>query len=119
MSSQPVASSGGPLIPMPSLDAESLRAAIEMIAPTRRPEFDRHMARAMHQARDQESLDPLRLFSLHWGMIVAVERWPDRAARLREYELIASDTADDEEMRAALAEIRRILDAAEAEVRGS
>jgi hypothetical protein len=71
---------------MPALDAESLRAAVEMVVPTRRPEFDRHMARAMHQARDQESLDPLRLFSLHWGVIVVVERWPDRAARLREYD---------------------------------
>jgi hypothetical protein len=102
---------------MPALDAESLRAAVETIAPTRRPEFDRHMARAMHQARDQQSLDPLRLFSLHWGMIVAIELWPDRASRLREHELIASETADDDEMRAALAEIHRILDAAEAEVR--
>lgn len=117
MSSQPITSSAGPLIPLPAMDAESLRAAIEMIAPTRRPEFDRHMARAMHQARDQESLDPLQLFSLHWGMIVAVERWPDRAARLREHELIASETADDDEMRVSLSEIRRILAEAEAEVR--
>jgi hypothetical protein len=102
---------------MPALDAESLRTAVEMVAPTRGPDFERHMSRAMHQAHDEESRGPLRLFSLHWGMIVSVERRPDRAARLREYELIASETADVTERRAALAEIRLILDAAEAEVR--
>ncbi|AEW96323.1 hypothetical protein SCATT_39520 [Streptantibioticus cattleyicolor NRRL 8057 = DSM 46488] len=107
----------GPLIPMPELDAESLRAAVEMIVPMRRPEFDRHMARAMHQARDTESLDPLRLFSLHWGMIIAIERWPERAARLRECERIAAEATDEERMREALAEIRGILDAAEREAR--
>src|SRR5689334_18084379 len=117
MSSQPVASGEAPLIPMPALDAESLRAAVEMIIPTRRPEFDRHMARAMHQARDQESLAPLRLFSLHWGMIIAIERWPERALRMRECEALAAQSADDECRSAALAELRQILDVAEREVR--
>ncbi|MCQ4080163.1 hypothetical protein NGB36_06035 [Streptomyces sp. RB6PN25] len=117
MSSQPAVTGEGPLIPMPALDAESLRAAVEMIVPTRRPEFDRHMARAMHQARDQESLAPLRLFSLHWGMIIAVERWPDRAARMRECEALAVEAPDDKRRSTALAEIRAILDVAEREVR--
>jgi hypothetical protein len=117
MSSQPVADGDGPLIPMPALDAESLRAAVERIIPTHRPEFDRHMARAMHEARDRESLDPLRLFSLHWGMIIAIERWPERAARLRECEERAAQAVEDEPMREALAEIRQILDTAEGEVR--
>ncbi|TVL87184.1 hypothetical protein [Streptomyces sp. SAJ15] len=103
----------GPLIPMPELTPDGLRAAVAKIAPSRIPALTRHLFEATTNAQKTSSLAPLRAFVHSWAVFVAIERHPKRAARLRELERIvdegAADPAD------AIAEIGAIRQAAETE----
>ena len=57
----------------------------------------------------------MRRFVGQWAVYVAIERHPERAARLRELEARAGDVDDVDEARMITAEIGHILDAACAE----
>lgn len=103
----------GPLIPMPEPTPDALRAAVARIAPSRVAALTRHLFEATTNAQQTQSLAPLRAFVHSWAVFVAIERHPQRAARLRELERIVD--AGDQEPDAAIAEIRRIRQAAEAE----
>ncbi|MEV6674628.1 hypothetical protein [Streptomyces sp. NPDC051162] len=105
----------GPLIPMPELTPDALRAAVARIAPSRIPDLTQHLFEATTNAQQTQSLAPLRTFVHHWAVFIAIERHPERAARLRELENSAQATEDKETLRPVLAEIRRIFQAAEAE----
>jgi hypothetical protein len=80
---------------MPELTPDALRAAVERIAPSRVPALTRHLFEATTNAQQTQSLAPLR------------------AARLRELEAIVD--AGEQDPAAAVAEIRAIREAAEAE----
>lgn len=112
MSAQPD-SPYGPLIPMPDLTPDALRAAVARIAPSRVPALTQHLFEATTNAQQAQSLAPLRAFVHSWGVFVAIERHPGRAARLRELERIVD--AGEQDPADAIEEIRRIRDAAEAE----
>ncbi|GGX84901.1 hypothetical protein [Streptomyces hiroshimensis] len=103
----------GPLIPMPELTPDALRAAVAKIAPSRVPALTRHLFEATTNAQKSSSPAPLRAFVHSWAVFVAIERHPERAARLHELERIVdageADPAD------ALAEIQAIREAAETE----
>ncbi|MDT0452518.1 DUF6247 family protein [Streptomyces hesseae] len=103
----------GPLIPMPELSPDALRAAVARIAPSRIPALTQHLFEATTNAQQTQSLAPLRAFVRSWAVFVAIERHPVRAARLRELERIVDEGAQDPAE--AMAEIRRIREAAEAE----
>ncbi|MFI9205413.1 DUF6247 family protein [Streptomyces sp. NPDC053048] len=103
----------GPLIPMPELTPDALRAAVAQIAPSRVPALTRHLFEATTNAQRTQSLAPLRAFVHSWATFVAVERHPQRAARLRELERIVDEGTEDPTE--AVDEIRRIREAAEAE----
>ncbi|MFC0598070.1 hypothetical protein [Streptomyces palmae] len=115
MTEQPSAPDG-PLIPMPALTPAALRAAIAQIAPAQLPSFIEHLDRAVEQAAAQSTIAPLRTFLLWWGEFVAIQRYPARAARLRELEAVAEETTDREALRSALAEMRQITDLAQREI---
>lgn len=103
----------GPLIPMPQLTPDALRDAVARIAPSRLPVLTRHLFEATTNAQQTQSLAPLRAFVHSWAVFVAIERHPARAERLRELErIVAAGERDPSE---AIAEIRAIRDAAEAE----
>ncbi|KPC62940.1 DUF6247 family protein [Streptomyces chattanoogensis] len=103
----------GPLIPMPDLTPDALRAAVARIAPSKVPALTQHLFEATTNAQQTQSLAPLRSFVHSWAVFVAIQRHPQRAARLRELEEIVDlGEADPAE---AIDEIRRIRDAAEAE----
>lgn len=102
-----------PLIPMPALTPEALRAAVERLTPSRVPAFVQDLVEATTNAQQTQSLAPLRTFVHAWGVFVAVQRRPSRAARLRHLEDVVSAGADDPAE--AIAEIRRIHAEAEAE----
>lgn len=109
-------SSVGPLISMPARTPAALRTAIAQIAPAQLPTFGEHLDRAAEQAAAQSTIAPLQGFLQYWGEFVAVQRYPERAARLRRLES-AVDTADSAEALAPLvAEIQQILDEARREV---
>ncbi|MEV5380557.1 MULTISPECIES: DUF6247 family protein [Streptomyces] len=103
----------GPLIPMPELTPDALRAAVSKIAPSRVPALTRHLFEATTNAQKASSLAPLRAFVHSWAVFVAIERHPERAARLRELERIVD--AGDVDPAGALAEIHSIRETAEAE----
>lgn len=103
----------GPLIPMPELTPDALRAAVARIAPGRIPALTQHLFEATTNAQQAQSVAPLRAFVHSWGVFVAIERHPQRAARLHELERIVD--AGEQEPAEAIAEIREIRAAAEAE----
>lgn len=112
MTEQP-AGPHGPLIPMPELTPDALRAAVAKIAPSRMPALTKHLFEATTNAQQTSSLAPLRAFVHSWAVFVAIERHPERAARLHELERMVDSGHDDPV--AALAEIRSIRDTAERE----
>ncbi|MFI2434331.1 hypothetical protein [Streptomyces sp. NPDC018693] len=80
----------GPLIPMPELTPDALRAAVARIAPSRIPARTQHLFEATTNAQQTQSLahcEPScspRGGTPTWAVFVAIERHPERAARLRE-----------------------------------
>ncbi len=102
-----------PLIPMPALTPDALRAAVARIAPSRLPALTQHLFEATTNAQQSQSLAPLRAFLHSWAVFVAIQRHPERAARLRELERLV-DTGDQDPTE-AIAEIRRIQETAAAE----
>lgn len=103
----------GPLIPMPELTPDALRAAVARIAPSRIPALTQHLFEATTNAQQTQSLAPLRAFVHSWAVFVAIERHPERAARLRQLERLVD--AGEEDPAQAVAEIRTIRETAEAE----
>ncbi|MDQ1046408.1 DUF6247 family protein [Streptomyces sp. V4I2] len=103
----------GPLIPTPELTPAALRAAVTRIAPSRVPALTQHLFEATANAQQTQSLAPLRAFVHSWAVFVAIERHPERAARLRELERIVD--AGEQDPAEAMAQIRAIRETAEAE----
>ncbi|MFI8088254.1 DUF6247 family protein [Streptomyces sp. NPDC086080] len=102
-----------PIAPMPALTPEALRTAVERLTPSRVPAFVQDLVEATTNAQQAQSLAPLRTFVHTWGVFVAIQRRPSRAARLRHLEDMVSAGADDPAD--AIAEIRQIHAEAEAE----
>ncbi|WP_432139592.1 MULTISPECIES: hypothetical protein [unclassified Streptomyces] len=103
----------GPLIPMPELTPDALRAAVARIAPSRIPALTQHLFEATTNAQQTQSFAPLRAFVHSWAVFVAIERYPERAARLHELERLVD--VGDQDPAEAIAEIRAIRETAEAE----
>lgn len=98
---------------MPELTPDALRAAVTRIAPSRVPALTQHLFEATTNAQQTQSLAPLRAFVHSWAVFVAIERHPERAARLRELERLVD--AGEQGPAEAIAEIRTIRESAEAE----
>jgi hypothetical protein len=107
---------------MPPKTPAALRAAVARLDPESISGFDGEWERAIADSRDHYDLTPLRGFVEHWWIWVAVARYPERLARFRECERMASRCDDRSGRRAFQAETARILngsaDEAEAEARG-
>ncbi|MFI1734254.1 DUF6247 family protein [Streptomyces acidicola] len=103
----------GQLTPMPELTPDALRAAVDRIAPSRVPALTQHLFEATTNAQRTQSLAPLRAFVHSWAVFVGIERDPSRAQRLRELERVVDTGEQDPSL--AIAEIRTIREAAEAE----
>ncbi|MEV8016196.1 DUF6247 family protein [Streptomyces sp. NPDC086554] len=101
--------------PQPASAPEDLRAALAQLTPDALPTFEAERAAALRQSREQVSAAPMRRFVGQWAVYVAVERHPERAARLRALEPRAATTESLDEARAIAAEIGGILDVACAE----
>ncbi|MBA2944322.1 DUF6247 family protein [Streptomyces himalayensis] len=107
--------SGDPVVLQPVATPEDLRIALAELAPDALPTFDTERAATLEQAREQLTAAPMRRFVGQWAVYVALERHPERAARLRALEARAATTESLDEARAIAAEIGGILDAACAE----
>ncbi|GHC48472.1 DUF6247 family protein [Streptomyces flavofungini] len=115
MSTAPHSGSDDLVSPQPASTPEDLRAALARLAPDALPTFDAERADALRLAREQVSAAPMRRFVGQWAVYVAVERHPERAARLRALEARAATTESVDEARAIAAEIGSILDVSCAE----
>jgi hypothetical protein len=98
-----------PAIPLPERDPAALRVAVAQLDPSALARFETDWTAATARARDEYSMLPARYFVEHWWNWVAVERWPQLAARLHACERIVAESADRAERRAAAAEISDIL----------
>jgi hypothetical protein len=104
-------------MPQPPTTRAALREAVKQIALARLPEFDLDLGEAFDQAIQLSSTTPLRLFLEKWATLVAMERHPDQARRMREAERTIGDpNALEGAFRQAQAEVTRILDAASEKV---
>ncbi|MFI9721083.1 DUF6247 family protein [Streptomyces sp. NPDC052396] len=99
-------------VPQPASTPEDLRAALAQLAPAALPMFDTERAEAVREARETLNSAPLRRFVGQWAVYVAIERYPSRAARLRELEALVAESDDFATIREMVAEIGRIYDAA-------
>jgi hypothetical protein len=86
---------------------------VARLNPAALAKFEADWTAATARARDEYSLLPARYFVEHWFSWVAVERWPQLAARLHACERIVAESPDRTERRAAAAEISQILRQAE------
>ena len=95
------------------LTSEALRTAVASLTPSRVPAFVQDLVEATTSAQQTQSLAPLRTFVHTWGVFVAIQRRPSRAARLRHLEEVVS--AGTEDPTDAIAEIRKVHAEAESE----
>src|SRR6185437_14425235 len=102
-----------PVVSLPEREPAALRTAVARLDPTALARFEADWTAATARARDEYSLLPARYFVEHWFSWVAVQRWPELAARLRACERIVAESPDRSERRTAAAEISRILQQAE------
>ncbi len=116
MSTAPYPPADQPLIPMPALTPNALRDAVRRLVPSREGEFRAELEQASTWAVEQSSLTPLRLFTIKWGTVVAIERIASRAARFHDLEYRTSTASTPDEARAISAELRAILLEAEREI---
>jgi hypothetical protein len=100
------------LVPRPEKTPAAIRAAIARIDPGELARFEKDWQGAIAKARDEYSILPIRHLVERWHMWVAVHRWPELAARLRECERIVAESEDRAARRAAGAEIGAILETA-------
>jgi len=110
--SHPLVEGQQPVVPLPAREPAALRKAVARLDPAALARFEADWTAATSRARDEYSLLPARYFVEHWFSWVAVQRWPDLAARLRACERIVAESPDRAERRAAAAEISRILEQA-------
>src|SRR5580698_3566361 len=98
-----------PVVPLPDRDPAAIRAAVARLDPAALAKFEADWTAATARVRDEYSLLPARYFVEHWFSWVAVQRWPQLAARLHACERIVAESADRTERRAAAAQISQIL----------
>ncbi|MCM2426573.1 hypothetical protein [Streptomyces sp. RKAG337] len=107
----------GPLIPLPPLTEASLRVAVNHLSLPNGVQFEVEMRTAWETAIQTSSLAPMHAFLRKWGVWVAINRYPVRAARLHECERIFAESEDRAARRAATAEIGAMLRQAEREIK--
>ncbi|MFC5721801.1 DUF6247 family protein [Streptomyces gamaensis] len=101
-----------PLIPQPANNPEAVRAAVARVMRASLPTFDAEHAEALREARRAGNAAPMRRLVEQWAFWVAIERYPQRAARLHQLEADAEAADTMEEARAAVSGIGRIVDLA-------
>jgi hypothetical protein len=102
-----------PVVPLPEREPAAIRAAVARLDPAALARFEADWTAATSRARDEYSLLPARYFIERWFTWVAVERWPQLAARFHACERIVAESLDRTERREAAAEISQILRQAE------
>ncbi|MFE6747143.1 hypothetical protein ACFVGM_14905 [Kitasatospora purpeofusca] len=98
------------LIPRPKQNPAALKAALAVVAADRLPEMADGQTKAMAEAIEAASVQPLRSFVAHWAAVVEIERHPATAQAYHRSNYLANHAGTLTECRAhatAVAEIYR------------
>ncbi|WP_328957407.1 DUF6247 family protein [Kitasatospora purpeofusca] len=81
------------LIPRPEQNPAALRAALTVVAADRLPEMLDGQTKAMAEAIETASVQPLRSFVAHWSAMVEIERHPATARACHRANCLANHAA--------------------------
>ncbi|GHF77668.1 hypothetical protein GCM10018790_64740 [Kitasatospora xanthocidica] len=109
--SQP-AHDGIELIPRPDRSPAALKAALAVVAADRLPEMIDGQTRAMAEAIETGSVQPIRSFVAHWAAVVEIERLPDTARAYHRANYLANHAATVAECREHAATVAELYRAA-------
>ncbi|MFF7592234.1 hypothetical protein ACFZCK_32650 [Kitasatospora purpeofusca] len=84
---------GVELIPRPEQNPAALRAALAVVASDRLPEMLDGQTKAMAEAIETASVQPLRSFVAHWSAMVEIERHPATARAYHRANYLANHAA--------------------------
>ncbi|SDT79043.1 hypothetical protein SAMN05216371_5912 [Streptomyces sp. TLI_053] len=84
---------GVELIPRPEQNPAALRAALAVVAADRLPEMLDGQTKAMAEAIEAASVQPLRSFVAHWSAVVEIERHPVTARAYHRANYLANHAA--------------------------
>ncbi|MFD4399688.1 hypothetical protein [Kitasatospora sp. NPDC058478] len=113
--SQPV-HDGVELIPRPEQNPAALKAALAVVAPDRLPEMIDGQTRAMAEAIETGSVQPIRSFVAHWATAVEIERHPATAQAFHRANYLANHAGTVDECREHATTVAEIYRAAYAAV---
>ncbi|MFD7904094.1 hypothetical protein ACFV4G_17820 [Kitasatospora sp. NPDC059747] len=115
--SQP-APNGGEVIPRPEKTPAALKAALAVVAADRLQEMVEGQSRAMAEAIDSGSVQPLRNFVDHWAAVVEIERFPGTSQAYHRANYLANHAGTVAECRRRAIEVAEIYRTAYAAVTG-
>ncbi|GAA2279867.1 MULTISPECIES: hypothetical protein [Kitasatospora] len=114
---QPVPN-GVELIPRPEKSPAALKAALAVVAVDRLPEMIDGQTRAMAEAIEAGSVQPLRSFVDHWAAVVEIERVPETAQAFHRANYLANHADTAAECRQHAIQVAELYRAAYAAVTG-
>ncbi|MEU6666165.1 hypothetical protein [Streptomyces sp. NPDC046727] len=98
------------LIPRPEGTPAAVRIALARIAPHRVSEMEQHKEQALGAALQDGKIGHLQYWLTYWQAQVEIERRPDLRSRYQAalVSMHSTDSRDDPEFRAAMAELRTV-----------
>ncbi|MER8184761.1 hypothetical protein [Kitasatospora sp. NPDC094015] len=109
---------GTPLIPRPAKNPAALKAALAVVAADRLTEMVDGQTRAMAEAIEQGSVNPIRAFVAHWAAVVEIERLPDTAKAYHRANYLANHAGTAGECRVHALAVAELYRSAYAAVNG-
>ncbi|MEU9075607.1 hypothetical protein [Kitasatospora sp. NPDC048538] len=107
---------GVELIPRPEQSPAALKAALAVVAPDRLPEMIDGQTRAMAEAIEAGSVQPIRSFVTHWAAVVEIERYPATAQAYHRANYLANHAGTVHECREHATTVAEVYRAAYAAV---
>ncbi|MFG3207583.1 hypothetical protein [Streptomyces sp. NPDC048192] len=101
---------GHELIPRPERTPAAVRTALARLAPHRLSEMEQHKEEALGAALQDGKIGHLQYWLTYWQTQVEIERRPDLRSRYQAAlaSVHTTDTRDDPDFRAAMAELRAV-----------
>ncbi|MCX4749765.1 hypothetical protein OG455_30350 [Kitasatospora sp. NBC_01287] len=106
------------LVPRPSKSPAALKAALAVVAADRLPEPADGQTRAMAEAIEAGSVNPIRAFVAHWATIVEIERRPETAKAYHRADYLANHAGTVGECREHAIQVAELYRGAYAAVNG-
>ncbi len=109
---------GVELIPRPAKTPAALKAALAVVAVDRLPEMVDGQTKAMAEAIEAGSVNPIRAFLAHWATVVEIERDTETAKKYHRANYLANHAGTVEECREQAVRVAELYRSAYAAVNG-